>query len=651
MLFKSYSRKCISVLSVSFPYLMALAVLIVFCWMLANGKFNSAIRGLVIAVPTVISCYYIINFKENSIDFNEYAYFSAFKKANRASYLFWIIYFASVNILLLNDTRPWYYFLFISAAYLIIFIQIFSKNEATTQILIELFFLMLNLIYSVTLKYGLYFGTTDLLPHIFMSQITYISGHVIPQSLSNYAYFPLYHILISEASYILNLDVKTSLFVITAPIYAITAFFIYYIFLRIIKNQQIALLSCALYSSSSIVVYYGVNVITRTMAFIGFIIILYFAYSDREGNDKIKFKFLSLLFSVFLILTHQVSIPQILLIFTVLFVSEWLTQNKSFISSNYFVLLNVLFISYWFFVAYLFVQNELTARLQSHFLDSVVILPGSTELVKNEWINTLGLFDDSIFLFFALLAIGYFLKYYKNTYASAFGLVALFTLILYIPSPLNNNWQLMVLFRVDRMMLFISPFMAFVMGVGIYLYLVNNMHITSRTLKNKFPLVFILLSFFVFVSLVYSVSDSNDLWINSRHEYFNDKELNGFNYICSNVPFGSPIYSDYATVRYLPLKFEDSEKLGVPYYKTKKIKDADSIASYNGYIILREQEFLSKGLYFGLGELEIEGGSIYLYQGTKENKEALYSRLESNSKVYSNSAISLYTNLRNLHEI
>ena len=641
MVLKKYVEKLTTLFSIYYPYFAIFFILAMLLWTIAIGKFNSAIRGLVIGIPAIISCYYSIIFRNECINSERAIHFSSQINISWTYFLYFVVYQFSIYALVLNNTRPWYYFLFISIAYLIIFVQIFSQDGNSKVILIEIFFIMSNLIYSVTLGYKLYFGTTDLLIHMFISQVTYISGHVIPSYLSSYSFFPLYHILISEASYLLGLDIRTSLFLITAPIYSITVIFIYYILLRVIKNQQIALLSCALYSSSYVVLYYGVNVITRTMAFIVFVMILYFAFCcNQEKNNKI-YRSLSVLISLFLILVHQVSVPQIVLVLTILRVSEWIAEKKYSISNTYFLLINIGFISYWFLVAFSFVQNDLNPRTQLSNFDSAIILPESIGLIHNEWINTLGLFDDSIFLFFALIAIGYFWIHRKN-YASSFGLVAFFTLIFYVQNPLASIWQFLVLFRLDRMALFVSPFMAFVMGFGIYLYLTKVSRMSYKPSKIYFLVVFTLLFVFVSTSLVYSVSDSDDLWINPSHEYFTGQELNSFNYIFNRVPYGYNIYSDSPTSEYFPFKFKDSESLGLPYYHTNIIKNANDIITYKGYVVIREQEFSRNGLYFGVNELEVKGASKYLYTGTQENKEELNSSIKYKNKIYSNSAVSLY---------
>src|SRR5690606_26488832 len=110
-----------------------------------------------------------------------------------------------------------------------------------------------------------------------------------------------------------------------------------------------------------------------------------------------------------------------------------------------------------------------------------------------------GLLDKSIFLFFALIGISFLLKNYRNNYASVLGLFALLTLIFYVPNPLNTIWQFKVLFRLDRFMLFVSPFMAFVMGYGLYIFW-NYMSKYAPRKVNSAALVVLLFSTFVLVS-------------------------------------------------------------------------------------------------------------------------------------------------------
>ena len=641
--FKLDNNRLMRLISFLFPLAIIFAVIFTFLWMFATGKLGYALRGLFTGIPAILSCLFILFIYKKDVSLHD---LEAFPSLNIKSltYLFGIFYIGSVVVLMLSQgSRPPYYFVFILVLYLSVFLQIFSKNVNPSLILVESFLIMVNLIYSVTLNYDFYFGTTDILPHIFLSELTAISGQMIPTSLSDYAYFPLYHVFIAEASEILNTSTKASLFLVTAPIYAITIVFLYYLFNHITNNRQISLLSCVLFSVSSVVLYYGANVITRTMAFIMFIVLLYLIYSVNFKKNKISLKFLSVIVAVFLTLVHNVSLPQLVLLLILLFVSEYIIGDGSYISKPFFILLNVTFIAYWFFIAYMFVQRSLAPRLQSQFWDSIVLTAGGAEVLQESLINLIGLLDKSIFLFFALIGIGFLLKNYKNNYASVFGLFALLTLIFYIPNPLNTIWQFKVLFRVDRFMLFVSPFMAFIMGYGLYVFW-NYMAKYSPKKFNSVFLVILLFSTFVLVSSVFSIGDSDFLGHEAKHEYFTSEELSGFEHVFNYVPANSSIYTDYYSSRffYLPVIPASSAQLNISSYDNYRIGDVNKLPQYKGYIMLRTKEFLKSGLYFGSEESTLKDTSNYFYQGLPENKLELESNLAVLDKVYSSPSTDIF---------
>ena len=641
--FKLDNNRLMRLISFLFPLAIIFAVVFTFLWMFAAGKLGYALRGLFTGIPAILSCLFILFIYKKDVSLHD---IEAFPSLNIKSltYLFGIFYIGSVVVLLLSQgSRPPYYFVFILVLYLSVFLQIFSKNVNPSLILVESFLIMVNLIYSVTLNYDFYFGTTDILPHIFLSELTAISGKTIPTSLSDYAYFPLYHVFIAEASELLNTSIKTSLFLVTAPIYAITIVFLYYLFNHITNNRQISLLSCVLFSVSSVVLYYGANVITRTMSFIMFIVLLYLIYSVNFKKDKISLKSLSVIVAVFLTLVHNVSLPQLVLLLFLLFVSEYIIGDSSYISKPFFILLNVTFTAYWFFVAYMFVQRSLAPRLQSQFWDSIVLTAGGAEMLQEGLINLVGLLDKSIFLFFALIGIGFLLKNYKNNYASVFGLFALLTLIFYVPNPLNTIWQFKVLFRVDRFMLFVSPFMAFIMGYGLYIFW-NYMAKYSPKKFNSVFLVIFLFSTFVFVSSVFSIGDSDFLGHEARHEYFTSEELSGFKHVLNYVPANSSIYTDYYSSRffYLPLIPATSAQMNLSSYDNYRIGDVNKLSQYKGYVVLRTKEFLKSGLYFGSEESTLKDTSNYFYQGLPENKLELESNLAVLDKVYSSPSTDIF---------
>jgi hypothetical protein len=637
------NNRLMKVISFLFPLAIIFAVIFTFVWMYATGKPGYVLRGLFTGIPAILSCLFILYIYRKDVSLHDIDSFPSIN-IKSLTYVFGIFYISSIVVLLQSlGERPWYYFIFILVMYLSVFLQIFSKDVKPSLVLLESFLIMVNLTYSVTFNYDFYFGTTDIMPHIFLSEFTAATGQTISTSLSDYAFFPLYHILIAETSQILNISAKTSLFLITAPIYSVIVVFLYYLFNHITHNRQISLLSCLLYSASYIVLYYSANVITRTMSFVGFIILLYLVYSVNFKEDKFSFKTLSVIILVFLTLVHNVSILQFVLLLVILFASEYIIGAGNYVSKPFFLLLNVTYTAYWFFVAYLFMQRGLTPRLQSQFWDSIVLTAGGSDLLEESFISLMGLLDKSVFLFFALIGIGFLLKNYRKNYASVFGLFALLALIFYIPNPLNTIWQFKVLFRVDRFMLFVSPFMAFVMGYGIYVFW-NYMDKYSPKKFNTMLLVFLMFSTFVFISSVFSISDSDMLGQSSSHQYFTAHELSGFEHVYKYIPEGSAVYSDYYTTRYfyLPSIPEDSSGMNLSIYNNYRIDDVGELSSYRGYVVFRTREFLRSGLYFGSDESSTKETTNYFYRNTPANVIELETNLTKANKIYSNPATDIF---------
>jgi len=146
-----------------------------------------------------------------------------------------------------------------------------------------------------------------------------------------------------------------------------------------------------------------------------------------------------------------------------------------------------------------------------------------------------------------------------------------------------------------------------------------------------------LFSTFVFISSVYSISDSESLVVESAHPYFTAHELEGFEHIKNYVPAGSYIYSDYYASRYFyfPKVPGVSEQKNPSFYQSYRVNNVSNFPQYKGYIVIRTREFLRSGLYFSEGGVNEESAN-YFYRGTSENELEMNNSLKKISKIYSN---------------
>ncbi|WP_135610685.1 hypothetical protein [Methanococcoides sp. AM1] len=616
--------------ALSWPYLLTGVILFGLLFAFWIGRPDFAIRGLVIAIPGIIAAkvltkMYKSEAKEASLNF------AMNFDQKRLSIIFFILYALSSIIVVISSVRPWYYFVIMSLLYTIILFQILSKEVNQYLVLSEIILCMVNLIYSFTLKSHLYFGATDILPHLFMSQVTYLSGHTVPEFLSvGYAKFPLFHILISQASYLLNLDINATYFLISPLIFSTVVLFLYCIFLNTTKNIKLSLLSVVLFSTLSTVVYYEMYMITRVVAFIAFLLLMYLIYKNSEKRDP-RLKILGIIVTIFIVLVHQVSTPQIIIVMALFFVSELILTNltglkSKFHDNNYILLLIVTFLAYWFYVAYSFIFLALTSRVA--FASTELAIKQDIK-VGLEWIFISQNVDTMIVSLFVFVGIGaIFWKYGKN-YAAVFTMVSLFSLPLYLPNPLQTLWQTMTLFRFDRFMLLVSPFIAFSMAAGL-LFCYNLLASKKKRVLSAGLIITILFSGFVYPSLT-GGSPEYDEVISSRTYFYSD-ELIGFDHVFDSVPDDSRLYTDYPTSRlFANRKLSETDNLGIKYYRIVNF-DVLNFNLTNGYFILRNTD-LDRGLTFE--PTVIRGDNSFEWDNLSSN-------LETNNKIYSNSAISIY---------
>lgn len=601
----------------------------------AIGRIDYALRGLIIALPCMFAAIFFNKFDDNSLNFNNVC--STFKLNHNILFLSFILfYFLSIIVLLTNFTRGFSYFFLLVLIDILLLIQIFTDSFSIKLILCELVFTALNSIYGVTLKYPLYFGGTDLMPHLFLSDVIILLEKTAPSDLSiGYAYFPLYHIFISETTNILGLDLQFSFFLILGIISSLSILFVYLIAKSLSQNEQLSILSCLLYSASVVVVYYNMYMVTRTMAFIGFLILLYLLFKNTSYKLAPSFKILSILLAVFLLLVHQVSLPQMLILLFLLLLCDALTSTRQKINTSFFTLLSVSLFGYWLYVAYLFTQYVLATRAQKNYYEHLIINP-SIEAV-NYMSYIYGHLDVPITLFFILIGIGFVLISNRCREIKSIGLFSLITLVLYIPNPIQLLWQTMNLFRFDRFALLLSPFMSFIMAIGVVVFY----KFISSKYNSKLAFMIILISFsvFSFTSLIYSAPESNLPLTDSPKDYFSSEELQGFDFIFNHVTFGSAIHSDYYTSRYfIQSKFNESDKLNLPYYTNYGINDINELNQTDGFIVLRSKDYEDSGLLFGYS-------SRYLYEYTEENTELMESSLSGIDKIYSAPSIDLYSNI------
>ena len=627
-----------------FPYLV-LSVYIagcIFCFLI--DRMSYLVNGSILAIPAIIGSFAFLLIKKSDPDLSGGSEILPYNFL-ASPMLFLLVYTLTIPALLVTPASSRWGLLMVLIIYAIIVIQILSARLRPAVVLIEIMLTLAVTIYNYTLRPALYFGTTDIMPHSYMATITYLSGHIIPGELGTYTYFPLYHVFVALSSHMLGLDIETSLFVTTGLIFASTVLFLYFLVNSVFKNDQITLLVVLAYAMNADVIYYGTYMVTRTMAYVGFLILLYLLYSMTDAKADMEHavsrptsrRIFAVIMVVFILLTHQVSTPMIIALIGLLFLLERVIGERRHMSPTFLMVPISLFASYWLFAAYPFIR-DLFPRADLSLYQNIVL----TEAVYQGWNFLLSQVDTLFVVFFALLGAIYLIWKQQPKHSIAFGILGLIAIILNVPSVLTVVFQLVSVLRVDRFAILFLPVLAIAMGVGIFVLI-------RYLAAMKVPAGWIGV---ILVTLVVLYSISSLGFIREEPGYtrysFNQDEIVGFDYVLEKVPSGSALYSDYYTLRFFGRKeINESEQLGLPYYTNYLIPKNLEVPGDTGYIILPDDQLRHGGLLFGeeaaMQETEFDPEKgLQPYLPTEENVQNITGSLSAEDKVYSNSGVEVY---------
>lgn len=621
-----------------FPYLVLFAYIVgaISCYMF--GMTGYLINGSIMAIPVFIASVAFILIKKTDIDLLTKVTLFPYSSSTSVT-LFLLAYTFSILLLFAAPVEPKLSLGAVIIPYAIIFIQTLSRRILPAVVLFEIMLVLAVTIYSYTLRSALYFGATDTMPHIYMSTVTLLSGHVISGGLGDYAYFPLYHVFMSLSSQILGLDIQTALFIITCLIYVTTVLFLYLLVNGIFHNEQISLMIALVYSMNADVIYYGTYMVTRTFAYVGFLILLYLLYSlekPKANSERVITRptgqrFCVVVVLIFILLVHQISTPMIIILLGLLLGIERFIHDRRHVNLILLMVPITLFACYWTFTAYSFFEQILPradpALYQTIILSRVVNL-GLSFLTDN--------LDTLLVVFFGVMGMLYLLWKQQPRYSVVFGIFGMIAILLNVPNILSVVFQFMQILRIDRFAFLFLPFLAIVMGVGIYIL---TRHLSTMKIPPK--LVGTLLIALVVLYGIGSLGLVKHEPSYQRYSFEQD-EIAGFNHVLETVPGDSSLFSDYYTSRFFARQGRyEPEIPGLPYYTLHWMQDNLTVSGESGYIIIPYEQFRKGGLLYGKSAgFDPEDNQPYL--PTEENIRYITLQLSSKDKIYSNEGIDLY---------
>jgi len=620
------------------PYicLSAVGVALVLCFVL--GWSNLAIKGLYLAIPVTLASGIAIwkpnLFKEHSFPAPTNITLSSLSFSHVAL-LFVVLYIISLCLLIGSESRPFSYFLVMGIMAVLIFVEILATEREHTGrrsiILLQIAFLLANLILGQTLKLPLYYGSGggDLLSHMRLINTIVESGYLIP-AMGDYQYFPLFHILGASATLLTGMELQTSYFLVTGLCFLGSIPIVYLLSSQVTQDIRFPLTAALLYSLSSVVILSGMYMITRTLAFIFCLLVLYLLIRERGSLRAIA------VFLIFpLVLMHQTTLAYASAGLVALILIELVMYGRShYIGYTYPMLFIITYLGYWIYASGPFFSRILKTIVST--TEPVII---STAILSEPFlISLLKEFDSTIVAFLAILGI-IRLLYISKKGVDLGKVLALFSLIAFVFYFKGPASFLEPILLASRLRFPSSPFIALAAAGGILLLVeraaINRQHLKSIVLTGISLFIVFLLSFSAMV-----ISGNQTDFPNSKvfgsvsSGYFTESELEAFSF-CDDHRGSVPIYTDYNSWRY------------IGGYLTDVLTSAsttmfDSASVEEGYMLLREGELESRGqLLFLTGVKHGFTGEAYLYEvGDIPDLKAMW---EQELKLYDSGTIQIYS--------
>lgn len=637
---RGFRKHWLEIFGLLFPYSLFFIAIIGIISTIVIKRPDLTVRSLYLVIPLIFTG--IILLKKIPIEAKKNIFAFGYLKFSHLLCAYAIFFAASIVILFLSKSRPLVYFIIAALIPGVILAQILYRNSFSKSklglILFEIILYSLSLIWGIALKYPLYFGDTDLLYHMYYIKTIIETGHIGLISV-DYQNFPLYHILIAVGTKLTDLFFKYTLFIIIGFSWQIGIIFAYLVFNRICNSKQLSLLSCLLFATSPYFIFYGSEAITRSLAFVLFMFLMYLITYKHA-----KFVFLAFIIMWALILTHHISTLFIIAIFFMIYVIQKSVfggsqESSNIISLPFVLLIIVCFFSYLIWVAYLLMESTLPSWLNALISNDILIKSETRPGNEITFLLTNSYYPFAIFL--ALLGIGSVLKVNKkrdsNLGIMVVALTSLIFMLLYVPGPLNLFPQADIAL-IYRFSLLVLPFIALMMAYGLK-YLINSNRFFGLIETGQKSLIYLVLLFVVAISFFSMISGENARDCpyfphvsTSASNYFNRAELESFYFINQNGNKFLTLYGDYFTVR---------NQYSLSGFTSRRVIKGGDISYMNhGYLILRIGEFNRRRclLFSPHGSTSI----IYRYKKQILNSKAnIITNLIFKNKIYCNGDVDI----------
>jgi hypothetical protein len=479
------------------PLSIAVVVVGLFSMSILLKRPDLLLRGQYLAFPIILACLIMIYYKPKILEHKKTIKLQL--PISRWNYhlLYLLLYLATIYLLIAYQTRPIAYFILIGLMAVVILTELLTNDYAKkpASILFKIILLSANIIFGQTLKLPLYFGGTDILPHLHWIETLIAKQHVTPE-LGSYQYFPIYHIFNAIGQMITNIDLQSAYFIFIGLSFLSSIYFVYLITYKVTNSFTKSLAATLIYSLSSEALSAGMSMVPRVMSYAIFLVMFYLLITKKQGDLRKNIIALSLIIS--LVFMHQITLVQEVIIMGVFLILEVIIYHRNKLFGIVFpIIFAVCFISYWIYVAGPFFDGVLQTLIST--TDIVVVpesLPGPYVPIYKTIIGNL---ESFVFAFFAIIGIILLLEKglkqnKKGQLCVLFALFSFLSMPLFFPGPAALLQNILMSYRIPLMVI---PFITVSTVEGIF-YFLKRVQTTQITPHRITLLSFVVLTVFIF---------------------------------------------------------------------------------------------------------------------------------------------------------
>lgn len=681
-----FSRVCFHI-----PHLLLLACIVTTAYLYITDNLNYLSKASIILIASVLLSIFLIwkGKPMQDLSITEETVNDACQLNIRESTLcklYAIVFLLALSWVIFSQGRDLPFIILSVILFSISAVHLFVKNlKYPILVLTEL--LLTSIIFCVSEVIAAPYnfrGCIDIIPHETWVQAILNTGAIC--TISGYGKFPLMHVNGATISYLSGIDIYNSLYILTIVAILIGMPFVYLIAKHFTESRRISLF--AAFSFLMFGTLTSAVAVFPTGLYVSAFIILFYLFLKNDMPFAVRLILIALT-AAYMTQIHHATTLILCVVVAILLVCAFLYKRKFSVSQ---IVLGIIALGatglYWVYGYWDNIVRIVKGRLGWAISDvqsavdnpgqtpgasetpAVSPTPGVTEpVVPTTPPATGGEITDALIESLKAEAIvdSVFPAFQINCIMSVIIILFLISGLYFILARKNKLTKLAVIaplvlvftpffvfgiadafnvftnvFLIDRWRIFVRPFFAIVIGVGIAVVLLT----LSSVVRMKKPTVNMVLvvSLILLVIAGPIIHDMNDAdifskeYIGGKEHYLSENDLDLETFINKRIPYGSNLITDFPYCRLFRAGTEYGEYM-IPYYQQSEI---GSSSQFLKFIILHDMS-LGKGEYIVFREKRYYEGHLRPLTGIREEWVYLTPTDDKNNifnrNVYSNHEI------------